>query len=81
MLIMRHASALQTKLLKFMNELFKELPTLWTCGCIIVLLLSALMEILTLFEGNFFITLLALSLCGLRGILDVNGVEVYFLAL
>ncbi|KAK4407268.1 Pre-processing factor 39 [Sesamum angolense] len=47
MLIMRRASAQWTKLQRFMNELFKELPTLWTCGCIIVFLLLEHMEILT----------------------------------
>lgn len=51
--IMRHVSAQWTKLLRFMNELFKELHILWTCGCIIVSSLLALMEILTLSEGNF----------------------------
>lgn len=74
MLIMRLGSAQWTKLQRFMNEPFKELPTLWTCGYIIALLLWALMEILTLSEGNsLVITLLTISLCGLQvhDILDV----------
>lgn len=62
MLIMRHVSAQWTKLLRFMKELFKELLTLWTCGCTIVSLLLALMETLTLSEGNSFVTTLSIKL-------------------